>query len=453
MAKTLGQQAVVIGGSLAGLMTARVLADSFEHVTVLERDEIEDRPVPRKSVPQGNHLHGLLQGGQRVLSSLFPGFTDDLRTHGATRAIVGRDIVWHLPDGKAYNVTGSLREPYDPGFDAHCASRGLIELLVRRRTMALPNVKLESGVTVREMLHDGRRIQGVRDSASRSFPAALVVDAGGRGSRAPHWLEAMGFAAPTATTIGVATAYSTANFRRPASFAGEPLIFITGPAPRFSRRGYLITIENETLLVSLIGRFGDYPPTDNAGFLRFASELHSPAIAEIIRDGEQLTPINHYRFPRSVQWHYERLESFPEGFLVLGDAVCCFNPIYAQGMSVAALQASVLQQLLTERVTQSRGLDGIAPSFFSKVAEINRTPWSLAAAFDFAYPETTGERPPGAEQEARYFAAIDQLQRDDPDLQRLVTEVFHLLRPLSALRDEPLRSRVLTHQENIGLHA
>src|SRR5215468_10147371 len=179
MAHYLGQQAVVIGGSLAGLMTARVLADYFDHVTVLERDEIEDRPVIHKSIPQGNHLHGLLQGGQQVLSSLYPGFTGELRRHGATRAIVGQDIAWYLPDGKAYNPVGSLRTPLDLGFEAHCASRGLIEFLIRQLTLALPNVKLETGATVRELAHNGGRVQGVHWSDSRSFVAELVVDAGG----------------------------------------------------------------------------------------------------------------------------------------------------------------------------------------------------------------------------------------------------------------------------------
>jgi hypothetical protein len=276
MGKRLGQQAVVIGGSLAGLMTARVLADYFDHVTVLERDEIEDRPVIHKSIPQGNHLHGLLQGGQQVLSSPYPGFTGKLRALGATRAIVGRDIVWYLPDGKAYNPTGSLREPLDRGFEAHCASRGLIEFLIRRLTLELPNVKLETGITVSELAHSGGHVQGVHSSNSHSFAAELVVDAGGRGSRAPLWLEAMGFSQPNETTIGVDTAYSTAHFRRPKSYAGEPLIFVTGPAPHFTRRGYLITVEDETLLVSLIGRFGDYPPTDKAGFFNFAKGVTFP---------------------------------------------------------------------------------------------------------------------------------------------------------------------------------
>jgi len=447
MTLPLGQHAIVIGGSIAGLMTARVLADYFAQVTVLERDQIEDGPVIHKSIPQGNHLHGLLQGGQQVLSSLYPGFTIALRTLGATRAVVGRDIVWYLPDGKAYNPTGSLREPHDLGFEAHCASRGLIEFLIRRLTLALPNVQLETGLIVDELVHSGRRVQGVRCDDARSFAAELVVDAGGRGSRAPLWLETMGFSRPNETTIGVDTAYSTAHFRRPTSYTGESLIFVTGPAPHFTRRGYLITIEHETLLVSLIGRFGDYPPMDKAGFFNFAKEFHSPVLADLIGEAEQLTQIHHYRFPRSVQRHYERMTSFPEGFLILGDAVCSYNPIYAQGMSATALQARALQQILSERIAQSRALDGLASSFFPKAAEINSTPWWLAASFDFAYPQTRGERPPGMEQTARYFAAVDELQREDPKVQRLVTEVFQLLRPVSALQEEPLRSRILLRQQ------
>jgi 2-polyprenyl-6-methoxyphenol hydroxylase-like FAD-dependent oxidoreductase len=439
----LGDHAVVIGGSIAGLITARVLTDYFSQITVLERDQIEDRPTVHKSIPQGNHLHGLLQGGQQVLSWLYPGFADELRELGATRVTVGRDIVWYLPDGKAYNPSGSLREPFDSGLEAHCASRGLIEFLIRRRTIALPNIRFESGCTVRNLVYRNGRICGVLCDDLRSYEAELVVDATGRTSHSPRWLAALGFPKPRETEIGLDTAYSTANFRMPASYAGEPLIFITGPAPRFSRRGYVITIEDGTLLVSLIGRFGDYAPTDEKGFLAFARELHSDIAAGIIEEAEQLTRIAHHRFVSSVQRHYELMESFPEGFLVIGDALCTFNPIYAQGMSVAARHAQLLHEILAERAAQSRGLDRIASSFFPKAADLNSTPWNLAAAFDFAFPQTRGERPPGIQERARYFAALDELQLEDLEVRRLVTEVFQLLRPLSVLQEEPLRSRVL----------
>jgi 2-polyprenyl-6-methoxyphenol hydroxylase-like FAD-dependent oxidoreductase len=205
----------------------------------------------------------------------------------------------------------------------------------------------------------------------------------------------------------------------------------------------VITIENETLLVSLIGRFGDFAPTDKQGFLAYAKELHSDLAYLIIKDTEQLTPIAHHRFVSSVQRHYEQMGQRPEGFLVIGDALCTFNPIYAQGMSAAAIQAEILRENLVGLAGQSRGIGELGRSFFARAAEFNATPWNLAAGFDFAFPQTRGIRPAGAEDRARYFAALDRLQQEDPEVLRLMTEVFQLLKPLSALQQEPLRSRVL----------
>lgn len=327
--------AVIVGGSIAGLITARVLSDCFDRVTILERDDIEDGPVIHKSVPQGNHLHGLLNGGQQVLSALYPGFTDDLRALGAHRVKVGRDIAWYLPDGKAYSATGSLRQPFDVGLDAHCASRGLIGYVIRRRTQEFPGIRIETGKTVRELICREGRVHAVRCDDGRLLEAEIFIDASGRASRAPRWLAAAGVSEPRQTTIGVDTAYSTANFRVPDWYDGESLVFITGPAPSFTRRGYVIRIENGALLVSMIGRFGDYPPTDREGFLAFAKELHSDLAWRIIEDAEQLSLIAHHRFPASVLRHYEDVTT-PDRFIAVGDALCTFNPIYAQGMSAAA---------------------------------------------------------------------------------------------------------------------
>jgi 2-polyprenyl-6-methoxyphenol hydroxylase-like FAD-dependent oxidoreductase len=437
----LGDRAVVVGGSVGGLMTARVLSDHFNLVTVLERDEIEDRPVIHKSVPQGNHFHGLLQGGQQVMSSLYPGFTEELQNLGAVRLRIGRDVVWYVPDGKAYNFTGCVREPRDLGLEGHSATRGLFEFLIRRRTLGLPNVTFETGMTVSGLEYRDGRIRGVSCGADKSVEADLVVDAGGRGSRAPQWLAAIGFPRPDETTIGVDTAYSTAYFRRPASYDGEPAIFIVGPPPKFTARGYVCEIEDDRLLVSLIGRF-IHPPADLQGFFDFARSLHNPLIYQLLNRTDRLTDIAHYRFPASTCRHYERMSRFPEGFLVIGDAVCCFNPVYGQGLSAAALQVRALRQVLNEHASD-HGLDGIAPVFFSKVAEVNSAPWVLAANLDLAYPQTRGERPPETQERARYFAALDRLQIEDTEVQRLVMEVFQLMRPLSALHEEPLRGRAL----------
>jgi 2-polyprenyl-6-methoxyphenol hydroxylase-like FAD-dependent oxidoreductase len=447
MASSLGHHAVVIGGSLAGLMSAAALADFFDHVTVFERDRVEDRAVLHKSVPQGNHIHALLLGGQHVMLLLYPGFTDELKRLGAVRFRPGIDVAFYGPNGKGYNGTQSVKEPRDLGLEGHSMSRGLLEYNVRRRTIALANVELETEVAIEGLIYDSGRVRGVRRNGAvgaQSIEADLVVDAGGRSSHASRWLVEMGVPAPDETTIGVDFAYTSTKYRKPdLACESEPSLLVGGPPPEHTRAAGLFEIEDRTWHVSLAGRFGDYPPTDEAGFLAFAKSLPSPKVYELIKDAERIADISHHRFPTSIWRHYERLQAFPEGFLILGDAICSFNPVYGQGMSSAALQVRELQKVLRERAAQARGLDGVASDFFPKAAMAISAPWTLASNFDFAYPQTRGERPPGLTEGAGYFAALDSLQAEDIDVQRLVTEVFHLTKPLSALREEPLLSRIL----------
>jgi flavin-dependent dehydrogenase len=441
MTDRLGKHAIVVGGSIAGLMTARVLADYFDRVTVFERDQIEDRPAIHKSIPQGNHVHTLLLGGQRVMASFFPGFTDDLKRAGAVPGRAGIDIVFYGPQGKAYTGTGSVREPRDLGFEFLTLSRGLLEHLLRQRTNALAHVTIEKSTAVEGLLHDQRQVRGVR-AASGTLEADLVVDAGGRSSHAPRWLAEMGMPTPEETTIGVDFAYTSTKYRKRAASALEPLVLVGAPPPN-TRGGGLFAIENDTWHVSLGGRFGDYPPTNEAGFLAFAKALPSPEIYEAIKDADRIADITHHRFPTSVRRHYERLSAFPDNFLLVGDAIASFNPVYGQGMSSAALQARALQQILGDRAKKSGGLTEVSSAFFKKAAEVIDAPWTLAASSDFAYEQTKGERPPGVAESARYFATLDALQAEDIEVQRLMTEVFHLIKPLSALSEEPIRSRVL----------
>ncbi|MCH8108144.1 MAG: hypothetical protein IIB30_07285 [Chloroflexi bacterium] len=446
MENRLGQHAIVIGGSLAGLMTARVLADHFDKVTILERDEIDDNPAIHKSIPQGNHLHALLLGGQQVMSSLYPDFTNGMDRLGAVRFRAGIGAAFYLPDGKAYSVLGSVRHPYDLGFDIFCQSRGLLEHCVRQCTLELTNVSFESGCPVQSLIYEDARVQGVRCSRPDGgdyLSADLVVDAGGRGSRAPRWLRNIGFGVPEETTIGVDFAYSSTKFRIPDSYdEPEKLLVFNGPPPDHPKGAFMEEIEDRTWHLTLFGRFGEYPPTDEDGFYAFAQALHTPKLYDLIKDAERVAEIVHFRFPTSVLRHYEHLTAFPEGFLVLGDAISSFNPVYGQGMSSAAMQVKALQQLLTERAAGSDGLDGLAMAFFPKAAEVVAAPWTLAANADFAYPQTKGERPPDARESRHYFGALFGLTGEDMEVYKLVAEVFQLAKPLSALREEPLRSRV-----------
>jgi 2-polyprenyl-6-methoxyphenol hydroxylase-like FAD-dependent oxidoreductase len=450
MEKHFGQQAVVIGGSLTGLMTARVLADHFDAVTVLERDRIDAQPALHQSIPQGNHVHSLLLGGQQVMASLYPGFIEQLATLGAVRCRAGKEVVFYLPTGKAFSMTGKVREPRDLGFDITCHSRELLEYCVRCCTLRHPNITLERESTVQELVATDGRIHGVhynQAGAAHSLATDLVVDAGGRRSQAPRWLTGLGFQAPENTTIGVDIAYASTRFRVPEDYdESERLLVFMGQPPDFPNGAVMEIIEHQTWHVTLMGRFGNFPPHDAVGFLAFAKALHSPKLYDLIKGAERVADITAYRFPTSVRRHYERLMTFPEGFIVLGDAISSFNPFYGQGMSSAALQVQALQRLLTERESEPRGLDGLALAFFMQAAEIVDTPWTLAAGQDFAYPETQGERPADLEERTQYFAEVDALTAEDLEVQRLMVEVLNLVKPLSALREEPIRSRVEMHK-------
>jgi 2-polyprenyl-6-methoxyphenol hydroxylase-like FAD-dependent oxidoreductase len=454
MAHHLGHHAVVIGGSLAGLMTARVLTDYFDAVTILERDDLDAQPGMHKSIPQGNHLHGLLRGGQQVMASLYPGFLAKLDALGARRCRAGTELVYYLPTGKAYSATGTVREPYDLGFDITCHSRGLLESCVRHCTLAHPTITVASASTVQGLLYADGRVRGVRyqqGAEAHSLAADLVVDAGGRGSQTPRWLTALGFPAPAATTIGVDMAYASTKFRVPATYeAPERVLVCHGPAPDCPEGAVMEIIEENLWHVTLIGRFGHYPPRDVEGFSAFAKALYTSKVYDLIKDAERVTAITAYRTPTSVWRHYERLPAFPEGLVVVGDAMSSFNPVYGQGMSSAALQIQALQHVLHARARASQGLDGLAQAFFPKAAEIVVTPWTLAAHQDWAFPQTQGDRPADLEADAQYFAALDALTADDVEVYRLLVDVFHLVKPLSALHEEPWRSRVLACQQHQG---
>jgi 2-polyprenyl-6-methoxyphenol hydroxylase-like FAD-dependent oxidoreductase len=442
-----GERAIVIGGSMCGLMAGRVLAEHYEQVVVLEKDEIEDAPVLHKSVPQGHHYHALLLGGLRTLESLFPGFADDLAAAGAVPVRPVVDQAFYFPAGKAYSPNGRLREPRDLGFDIFSQSRGLVEHCVRRRASAVENLELRAGVTAERVVHEGERTTGVvcRDGGGppETLAADLVIDCSGRASRVPRWLEEMGLPAPGSDEVGVDFAYASARFRIPEDREREPLMFFLGPPPDWPNAAIVGEIEGGLAHVSLAGRFGDYPPGDEEGFHAFVARLPSPRLGELLNGAERVSDIVRYRFPTSLQRRYDRLERHAVGLLAVGDAVCSFNPIYGQGMSSAALQVGALGRLLGEVAASDLAAEQLAARFYAEAEAVVRTPWTFATSQDLQYPQTVGERSPELQKRAAYVGAVGMLAVEDPEVHGTFVEVAHLARPFSALEAEPLRSRAL----------
>lgn len=438
----IGEQAVVVGAGMGGLAAAGALADHFERVLVLERDVLPSEATPRPGVPQAKHVHALLAGGQHALFDLFPGFEGDLARTGAVAVRVGLDTWFERPG-------------YDPfprrdlGWDSYALSRTQLEFALRQRVQKTANVVFRERCHVEELVarSDGAMVTGVRcvtrHEKSETLKADLVVDASGRGGLTLGLLGSIGQALPEESTVGIDLAYSSAVFAIPDDASRDwKGVFTFGQPPKNTRGGLLLPLEANRWIVTLAGRHGDRPPGDPQGFMAFARELRTPTIYNAIEHAERLGDVARFRFPESAYRHYERLEPFPTGLLPLGDAVCRFNPVYGQGMSVAAQEARALKHLLASRATAPDPLNGLARTFFAEATALIETPWASAAVRDFLFPDTRGKRPANFEQLLAFESALSRLAAEDPAVHKLVLEVQHLLKPRSVYRDPQLVTRV-----------
>lgn len=385
--------AVVVGGSMAGLLAARVLVSHFEHVTMIERDALPETLEHRKGVPQGRQLHALLPRGRRILERLLPGFSQELLAAGA----VSLDVPAEMPILSPFGWVDRRAA----GWEMISASRPLFEATVRRRVGGLPGVTVldrhevtgpcatrnggtVTGVTVRPVASGGDVVE---------IDADLVVDASGRGSRVSTWLTELGYPTPEQTQVNPDIAYATRIFRIPDGFTADwKAVMLSSKPPSMPRTGYLFPIEQGQWMVAVMGAAGQHPPTDEDGYTDFVRSLRHPLIAHAIADAEPVTPIRAHRGTTNRQWHFERMPRWPDGLIALGDAVCAFNPIYGQGMTTAAVAAEILDACLRVHRRQHRDgdLGGLAMKFQRQLARGNADPWMLSTGEDLRFPTTTG---------------------------------------------------------------
>jgi 2-polyprenyl-6-methoxyphenol hydroxylase-like FAD-dependent oxidoreductase len=425
------KHAVVIGGSMCGLVAALVLSDRFEHVTLLDRDTFPAVGQQRRGVPQGLHTHGLLASGRSVLENLFPGISDELIACGAPSGDVLATSRWFF-EGACLSRCAS-------GLMGLLVSRPLLEGTVRRRLLAISNVTAIEGSVVDGLTASthNRRVTGVRLQRGEMIAADLVVDASGRGSHSPAWLESMGFPRPEEEKVEVAIAYTTRLFRRRADHLDGDSAVVIPPTPDGKRGGVILAQEGERWIVTLVGYFGRVAPTDLNGFIEFAKTLPAPYIHEVISDAEPIGDASSARFPHSIRRRYDKLRSFPEGYLVLGDAVCSFNPIYGQGMSAAAQQSEALQQCL------AGGDKDLALRFFTRASKVVDIPWSIAVGSDLRIPETIGPRNAGANFVNWYIAKLHKAAHRDPRASLAFLKVANLLAPPPSIMHPRMVMRVL----------
>ena len=382
---TSSNQAVVLGASMAGLLAARVLSEQFGQVVVIERDVLPPAGEHRRGLSHGRHLHALHPRGREILEDLFPGFTASLTGRGAVRCDVLGNVRWQLSGHQLRQATIDL-----PGL---LASRPFLEGHIRELARQLPGVRFledtsASGLTFTadKRIVTGVEVRGPGAGPPAQIAADLVVDASGRGSHTPAWLEALGYQRPAQERVEIGLGYASRLYRlRPGAMGSDELILTAGTLAN-PRSGFLGATEGGRHILTLAGICGDYPPTDPTQFEEFVAGLPSGDVAAAIAGGEPLDDPVPFRFPASVRHRYERLAAFPAGLLVIGDAVCSFNPVYGQGMTVAAAQAMTLRELLARQPRPDpRG-------YFRAIAAAIDVAWDIAVGADLAFAQVPGKR-------------------------------------------------------------
>ena len=378
---------IVMGASIAGLWTARALSDHFEEVLLLERDHLPDRPDFRSGVPQGRQFHTLLLSGLQQMRAWFPGLEEELISAGA--------IPYDLIGDTLLQVRDRWLPQFDSGDVLLSCSRPLLESGIRRRLLQNPRVRILEGMEVIGLQGstDNRRVTGVRTRPYRggsNHPEAgtvhvadFIVDALGRRSQTPTWLVELGYRAPEESEVDSFLGYVTRKYKRKPN---TTILLIGANPPHDPYSGVVFPEENDTMVALMIGYNKYYPPTDPVEFEAFAHHL-GPEFQEAIKNAEPLSQPHGYRGTSSRWRHYELLERWPERYVVLGDAFCGFNPVYGQGMSVAAMSAAALAKHLRHSHGQ---LDGLAKSTLREISRITQGVWLLATSADLEFPGTQG---------------------------------------------------------------
>ena len=438
---TIGARAVVLGASMGGLLAARALADCYDTVTVVERDTLPDHPVNRRGVPQGRHVHGLLGRGAQILDQLFPGLLDDLLAVGVPVLDYSDLSKLSLSFGGHQMVRSGCYKDHVPLFSP---SRPLLECQVRRRVRGIPTITLLEGHDVVELMSTpardrvtGARVCARDDRHEQVLNADLVVDATGRGSRTPAFLDKLGYGRPREDHVDVRLVYCSLLLRIPPGMLREQFVGV-GPVAGRPTGMALLCNEHDTWILTVAGMLGREPPAARAEMLAFTEGFAPPHVLAAMRAAEPLTGVSRYRYPASQWRRYDKMRRFPAGLLVFGDAIGSFNPIYGQGMTVAALQALALARCLSD------GKQDLARRFFRVAAKPIGVAWQLAVGADLSLPEVEGARPLSMRVINRYVDRLQTAAESDAVVAEQFSKVIALMDPPTRLLHPAVVYRVAT---------
>ncbi len=443
--KSIGQTAVVIGAGMGGLMAAAALSDFFTNVVIVESDELPRQPALRKGVPQGAHVHTFLGFAVQAMDTLLPGLMEKLYAEGAVKIRRNYDIWFH----DAWGPT-PIR---DVGLLTPSVTRPLLEHVTRERVLTETNVRMDdkTRLLVFEAGPVGQ-VAGVKvkkDGAEGEIvPADLVVDCSGRGSRLPGWLQEQGYGAVPTMSLDIAMSYTSGLFRPPPELLDSKWACLMLAIPPALRAAYLTPVDGGFWLATMYGRAGDAAPRDHEGFVNWTQGLADPCIHERLVKAEPATKLRSYKFPKGIWRRFDKMDDFPNGVLPLGEVFTSFNPMYGQGISLAAGQALSLRQAL-QQCAECGSQRDLATLYFQGCEDINATGWSVMETRDLAYSSTKGERPADIKERWRMGQAIRNLAEDDVDVHALSVRVTHLLEPPSSLQRPDIVRRALETLDSI----
>jgi len=421
------------------LMTAKVLSSYYAQVTIIEKDTVHRYPESRKGQSHTKHLHGLLPCALNILNNYFPGLSQEINNNGGVLNDFGTSMRWFTHGGFKKNVFLDIQ--------GVSLSRPLLEHLVRERVLSLPNVTLLDNTTTKALLSSGdkQKVTGVfiedkQDMQVTELDADLIVDCMGRGSRTPQWLKELGYPEVSINEVKINVTYTTRLYKRdPGDARGRWWIACTPEAPKERRNGAVFPIEGNKWIVSVGGWHGEMAPTDEQGFLEFLKTLPNHNIYDIASTCEPLSEIIQYKYPVSVRRNYEKMHHFPLGFLVLGDAVSSFNPIYGQGISSICLQVVELDKMMNENIAE----DKLSKIFFKRTLKIRNKLWQMSTGEDFRFPETTGTRTFGIGLANKYVSLVHKATISDEVVCKAFLKVMGLIDSPSKLLHPKIIWRVL----------
>lgn len=427
---------VIAGSGIAGLLAARVASDYFDEVIVIERDKEPTEAIPRKGVPQGHHIHVLLNKGEEILEELFPGIRARLTDSGSVKCTLGKDVKWYL--------AGKWMPSFEGGMVTFFQSRPLLEHIIRSSVNAIGNVRFlythrvetynidETNTVFRSVV-----VMDTVTGICEAMTADLFIESSGRGSQFHRVLENLGQSAVKESCVGVDFAYSSGVFEIDKSVELDRSAILVYPkAPEETRAAAMIPIEEGKWLATAAGYSGDHPPVEPKAFLNYIGSISQPHIYEKLKKGRLVGDLKQFKFKSGVRRHYEKSTSQIQGMLVVGDAICSANPFFGQGIAVAAQEAKVLEDLLRENGPRSLNWSStVIRGYYRRISKILDISWGLAIGEDLKYPTTTGNKPFGYA--ASRFLKDRIMSSNSPEVAKQFYRVMHFVekpKSLASLR-------------------